>query len=160
LGLLLVRAALSQMDVRMRSSFVMAVVTEAERPAAASITSAPRSLAASLSPRSLARFFRCHGQRPRQHPRPTRRSLVPVAPGSAPDGARLERFPTEWNHSVDKKSLQNQNAGANSHRKSLSTFSEFALADHFIYIWNQSHNAFFAWIQARQSIVIQSAMIR
>ncbi len=45
-----------------------------------------------------------------------------------PDGAdSLERFPTEWNHSVDKKSLQNQKAGANSDRKSLSAFSDFAL---------------------------------
>ncbi|MBI1866803.1 MAG: MFS transporter [Methylocystis sp.] len=50
LGLLLVRAALSQMDVPTRSSYVMAVVTEAERTAAASFTSAPRGLAASISP--------------------------------------------------------------------------------------------------------------
>lgn len=50
LGLLLVRAALSQMDVPTRSSYVMAVVTEAERAAAASLTSVPRSLAASVSP--------------------------------------------------------------------------------------------------------------
>lgn len=47
---LLVRAALSQMDVPTRSSYVMAVVTEAERAAAASFTSVPRSLAASASP--------------------------------------------------------------------------------------------------------------
>jgi predicted MFS family arabinose efflux permease len=50
IGLLLVRAALSQMDVPTRSSYVMAIVTPAERPAAASITSVPRSLAAALSP--------------------------------------------------------------------------------------------------------------
>lgn len=50
LALLLLRAALSQMDVPTRSSYVMAVVTEAERTAAASFTSVPRSLAASLSP--------------------------------------------------------------------------------------------------------------
>ena len=50
LGLLLIRAALSQMDVPTRSSYVMAVVTEAERPAAASFTSVPRSLAAAASP--------------------------------------------------------------------------------------------------------------
>ncbi len=50
LALLLMRAALSQMDVPTRSSYVMAVVTEFERPAAASFTSIPRSLAASLSP--------------------------------------------------------------------------------------------------------------
>ncbi|MGH6806357.1 MAG: MFS transporter, partial [Ensifer adhaerens] len=47
---LLVRAALSQMDVPTRSSYVMAVVTETERAAAASFTSVPRSLAASASP--------------------------------------------------------------------------------------------------------------
>ncbi|NRQ17134.1 putative multidrug resistance protein MdtD [Ensifer sesbaniae] len=50
LGFLLVRAALSQMDVPTRSSYVMAVVTETERAAAASFTSVPRSLAASVSP--------------------------------------------------------------------------------------------------------------
>jgi MFS family permease len=50
LGLLLLRAALSQMDVPARSSYVMAVVTEAERSAAASFTSVPRSLAAAASP--------------------------------------------------------------------------------------------------------------
>ena len=50
LGLLLVRAALSQMDVPTRSSYVMAVVTDAERPAAASVTAVPRSLASAASP--------------------------------------------------------------------------------------------------------------
>jgi MFS family permease len=50
LALLLVRSALGQMDVPARSSYVMAVVTEAERPAAASFTAVPRSLASSLSP--------------------------------------------------------------------------------------------------------------
>ena len=48
--LLSVRAALSQMDVPTRSAYVMAVVTPAERPAAASFTAVPRSLAAALSP--------------------------------------------------------------------------------------------------------------
>ncbi len=48
--LLLVRAALSQMDVPTRSSYVMAVVTPGERAAAASVTSVPRSLASSISP--------------------------------------------------------------------------------------------------------------
>jgi MFS family permease len=48
--LLLVRSALSQMDVPTRSSYVMAVVTPAERPAAASTTAVPRSLAAAGSP--------------------------------------------------------------------------------------------------------------
>jgi len=50
LAFLLVRAALSQMDVPTRTSYVMAVVTPAERPAAAGITSAPRSLALSMGP--------------------------------------------------------------------------------------------------------------
>jgi MFS family permease len=50
LGLLLLRSALSQMDVPTRSSYVMAVVTPAERPAAASFTAVPRSLAAAASP--------------------------------------------------------------------------------------------------------------
>jgi predicted MFS family arabinose efflux permease len=50
IALLLVRSALSQMDVPTRSSYVMAVVTPAERPAAASITAVPRSLASAVSP--------------------------------------------------------------------------------------------------------------
>ena len=50
LVLLLARSALSQMDVPTRTSYVMAVVTPAERPAAASVTAVPRSLASSLSP--------------------------------------------------------------------------------------------------------------
>ncbi len=50
LGFLLARALLSQMDVPTRSAFVMAMVTPAERAAAASFTSVPRSLAAALSP--------------------------------------------------------------------------------------------------------------
>lgn len=49
-GLLVARALLSQMDVPTRASFVMAVVTPAERPAAASLTTAPRSLASALAP--------------------------------------------------------------------------------------------------------------
>jgi predicted MFS family arabinose efflux permease len=57
LALLLARAALSQMDVPTRSSYVMAVVTEAERPAAASFTSVPRSLAASVSPALAGMLF-------------------------------------------------------------------------------------------------------
>jgi predicted MFS family arabinose efflux permease len=47
---LLLRAALSQMDVPARTSYVMAVVTPAERPAAASVTNVPRSLAAAIAP--------------------------------------------------------------------------------------------------------------
>ena len=50
IALLILRSALSQMDVPTRSSYVMAIVTPAERPAAASITSVPRSLASALSP--------------------------------------------------------------------------------------------------------------
>jgi MFS family permease len=50
LGLLLVRSALSQMDVPTRTSYVMAVVTPTERPAAASLTAVPRSLASAVSP--------------------------------------------------------------------------------------------------------------
>ena len=50
LGLLLLRAFLSQMDVPTRAAFVMAVVTPQERAAAASFTAVPRSLAAALSP--------------------------------------------------------------------------------------------------------------
>jgi MFS family permease len=57
LVLLLVRAALSQMDVPTRSSYVMAVVTEAERPAAASFTSVPRSLASAASPAMAGALF-------------------------------------------------------------------------------------------------------
>jgi len=50
IALLLVRSLLSQMDVPTRSSYVMAIVTPDERPAAASITSVPRSLASAASP--------------------------------------------------------------------------------------------------------------
>jgi MFS family permease len=57
LGLLLVRAALSQMDVPTRSSYVMAVVTPPERAAAASVTSVPRSLAAAGSPAIAGALF-------------------------------------------------------------------------------------------------------
>ncbi len=48
--LLFIRSALSQMDVPTRSSYVMAIVTPEERPAAASFTSVPRSLASAASP--------------------------------------------------------------------------------------------------------------
>lgn len=53
LVLLSIRAVLSQMDVPTRTSYVMAVVTPEERPAAASVTAVPRSLASAISP-SLA----------------------------------------------------------------------------------------------------------
>jgi MFS family permease len=49
-GLLIARSLLSQMDVPTRSSYVMAVVRPEERPAAASVTAVPRSLASSLAP--------------------------------------------------------------------------------------------------------------
>jgi predicted MFS family arabinose efflux permease len=47
---LFLRSALSQMDVPARTSYVMAVVSAGERPAAASVTAVPRSLAAAVSP--------------------------------------------------------------------------------------------------------------
>ncbi|HVB48424.1 MAG TPA: MFS transporter [Burkholderiales bacterium] len=50
IAFLLLRSALSQMDVPTRTAYVMGVVTPAERPAAASFTSVPRSLAAAASP--------------------------------------------------------------------------------------------------------------
>jgi predicted MFS family arabinose efflux permease len=57
LTLLLVRSALSQMDVPARSAFVMSVVTPAERPAAASFTAVPRSLASALGPSLTGAMF-------------------------------------------------------------------------------------------------------
>ena len=48
--LLLIRGLLSQMDVPTRSSYVMAIVLPEERPAAASITTVPRSLASAAGP--------------------------------------------------------------------------------------------------------------
>lgn len=50
LALLIVRSLLSQMDVPARSAFVMAVVTPAERAAAASFTLVPKSLASAAAP--------------------------------------------------------------------------------------------------------------
>jgi MFS family permease len=50
IALLLARGLLSQMDVPTRTSYVMAVVTPEERPAAASTAAVPRSLAAAVSP--------------------------------------------------------------------------------------------------------------
>jgi MFS family permease len=57
LALLLLRSALSQMDVPARSAYVMSVVTPAERPAAASFTAVPRSLASSLGPSITGALF-------------------------------------------------------------------------------------------------------
>jgi predicted MFS family arabinose efflux permease len=48
--LLVLRSLLSQMDVPTRSSYVMAVVQPEERPAAASVTAVPRSLASAAAP--------------------------------------------------------------------------------------------------------------
>ena len=85
LALLLVRAALSQMDVPTRSSYVMAVVTEAERPAAASFTSVPRSLAAAASPAIAGALFAASFQvlaaPDLRHPQDR---LRPAAPHSVP----------------------------------------------------------------------------
>jgi MFS family permease len=52
-ALLVVRALLGNMDVPARTSYVMAIVTPAERAAAAGVTNVPRSLASAFSP-SLA----------------------------------------------------------------------------------------------------------
>jgi MFS family permease len=57
LGLLLARSLLSQMDVPARSAYVMSVVTPAERPAAASITAVPRSLASTVGPSLAGALF-------------------------------------------------------------------------------------------------------
>ncbi len=57
LGLLLARSALSQMDVPARSAYVMSVVTPGERPAAASFTAVPRSLASAISPSLTGAMF-------------------------------------------------------------------------------------------------------
>jgi predicted MFS family arabinose efflux permease len=50
LACLLARSALAQMDVPARTSYVLAVVTPPERPAAAAVTNVPRSVAAALPP--------------------------------------------------------------------------------------------------------------
>lgn len=50
LVLLLICSALSEMDAPTRTSYVMAVVTPAEQPAAASVTAVSHALAASVSP--------------------------------------------------------------------------------------------------------------
>lgn len=50
MSLFVLRGLLSQMDVPVRTSYVMAVVAPAERAAAASITNVPRSLASALPP--------------------------------------------------------------------------------------------------------------
>jgi len=60
LTLLLLRSALSEMDVPTRTAYVMAVVTPPERTAAASFTAVPRSLASIASP-TLAGALRASG---------------------------------------------------------------------------------------------------
>jgi MFS family permease len=55
-ALLIARSLLSQMDVPTRASYVMAVVTPAERPAAASITAVPRTITSAISP-SIAGYL-------------------------------------------------------------------------------------------------------
>ena len=57
LALLLARSALSQIDVPARSAFVMSVVTPLERPAAASFTAVPRSLASAIGPSLTGALF-------------------------------------------------------------------------------------------------------
>ena len=56
-SLLFLRALLSQMDVPARTSYVMAIVTPAERAAAAGVTNVPRSLASALSPALAGLIF-------------------------------------------------------------------------------------------------------
>ena len=56
-ALLAVRALLSNMDVPARTSYVMAIVTPAERAAAAGVTNVPRSLASALSPALAGLLF-------------------------------------------------------------------------------------------------------
>jgi len=50
IGFLLLRTAMSSMDVPVRQAFVMSVVPPEERAAAASVTNAPRSLGSGLAP--------------------------------------------------------------------------------------------------------------
>jgi MFS family permease len=61
IALLLLRSLLSQMDVPTRNSYVMAVVTPGERPAAASLTSVPRSLASAVGPMIAGYLFLLSG---------------------------------------------------------------------------------------------------
>ena len=99
LGLLLLRSALSQMDVPTRTSYVMAVVTPAERPAAASVTAVPRSLASAISPAISGAllddvvFRPAAGGLRHAEDRLRSRAAVLVPPHQAAGGAgTLERF--------------------------------------------------------------------
>ena len=97
LGLLLIRAALAQMDVPARSSYVMAVVTPAERAAAASFTSVPRSIANAASPAlggalfagAVPRLAADHLRRAQDRLRP--RAAVPVPAREAAGGTLTQR---------------------------------------------------------------------
>ncbi|MGQ0675366.1 MAG: MFS transporter [Rhodospirillales bacterium] len=60
-ALLMLRSLLSQMDVPTRTSYVMAVVTPPERPAAAGLTAVPRSLASAVSPSIAGYLFAVSG---------------------------------------------------------------------------------------------------
>ncbi len=57
IAFLLIRAALSQMDVPVRQALVMRVVEPDERAAAASVTNVPRSLASALTPALAGLMF-------------------------------------------------------------------------------------------------------
>ena len=81
LALLLARSALSQMDVPTRTSYVMAVVTPAERTAAASVTAVPRSLAVVDQPGADRRAARDAGRRAAVHR--LRRAQDRLRPGAA-----------------------------------------------------------------------------
>ena len=97
LALLLVRSLLSQMDVPARGAYVMSVVTPAERPAAASFTAVPRSLASSLSPSLTGAHVRrrrhggAAGAVRRAEVRLRRRAARDVPQGAAPG---LEKPPS------------------------------------------------------------------
>ena len=98
LGLLLLRAALSQMDVPTRTSYVMAVVTPPERTAAASITAVPRSLASAISPAIAGALLSAsfiglaahHLRRAQDRLRPLAPAYVP--PPQAAGGAAVARM--------------------------------------------------------------------
>ena len=59
-AMLLLRFSISQMDAPTRQSYTMAVVTPAERSAAAGITGVARTIGAALAP-ALAGLFLAHG---------------------------------------------------------------------------------------------------
>ena len=86
--LLLIRSALSSMDVPARSAFVMAVVTPPERASAASVTAVPRSLAAAASPALAGALFAMGAYAaPLRHLRRAQDRLRPDAVGGLPADA-------------------------------------------------------------------------